>query len=150
MEYVRKGKVIEIVPGDTPVKDILKTMARVSHDSHYVTIALHNLKGKKESYSSRDSKGKDFDSSKYIRKGVDYNTDYGCDVVVLNMDYVGPAACKTSVVLREGKLLFSAASYEDGQRRSAEQYLDEVKDELEEAKTHEPFGRLKEKLEGTD
>lgn len=150
MEYVRDGKVIEIVPGDTPVKDILETMARVSHDSHYVNTLLHNLKSKKQSYSSRNSRGEDFDPSKYIRKDVDYKVNYGSDVVVLNMDYVGPAACKTSVVLREGKLLFSAASYEDGQRRSAEQYLDEVKEELEKAKTHEPLGRLKEELEGTD
>lgn len=111
MEYKRINKYeIEIMPGAQPINVVLETMAKLFY-------------------------------GKAVPVGLGYLQPFGMPVDVINfsqfmhkdklyMDYVYGRQCKTSIRIKDGRLILDAFLFE-GSRGAVEPLLEAVKDELE-------------------
>ena len=112
MDYKKiNDREIEINPGETPIQELLETIAKVSYE-----LARPVGNG---IFAAFATKSEDIDYSRFVSSnGVD-------------MDYVNGRQCKTSVSVNEnGTLTFDASLYQTD-RGSPELFLDKVKSTLE-------------------
>lgn len=106
---------IEILPGSTPIHEVLETMARISYESAKVPVS--------ECAALLDVQSKEIGFSDFVH--------LECRAV-LDMDYVNERRCKTKVgKTDDGKYIFDAWLYAVN-RGSPELFLDKLKSTLEE------------------
>jgi hypothetical protein len=115
MYYKRISEhVIEIIPEDTPIDEILITMARVSYEPAKPPSS--------DFLELLDKESKEIDFSEFIHLN---SSD------VLNIDFVNERQCKTKVRRTgDGKYVFDAWLYESNRGKS-EIFLNKVKSTLE-------------------
>lgn len=116
MNYKRiNEREIEIIPGETPIRKVLETMAKVSYESAKPPGS--------EFLELLGSNSKEVDFSKFVHLN---------SREVLDMDYVNERPCKTKVrKTDEGKFVFDAWLYETN-RGPSEPFLAKVKSALQE------------------
>lgn len=125
---------IEIIPGETPLKVLFETMARISYE-----LARPVGMGYLQRFETT-AEGVDFSRHMELKAVFEKRKWFnwllgpeqvGEEVRGLNMDYVNGRQCKTNVWKNdEGKFVFNAYAYERD-RGSPELFLDKVKSALE-------------------